>query len=152
MSRRNNNRAVIPHSADNQITPFNATLTRMEEHFNDMMRQMDIFRDFRHNSLNSRIKTEIRDGNFSLNIDVSDFNPNDVQVEIQNHEVIVKATHRQMSQNSQSARQIQTRYLLPSNVDPTEAQINLNDGILVVEAPMLTQQTLTANNRQAIGF
>lgn len=144
MSQNNRHNALQSTESNvvnnNQLSPF---FNRIEDGFSRMIQRMnssfhDLIEGFSNPGtlVNSRLQAQSSNSTFRLNINVSDFDPDEISTEVNDREIIVNAKHHEQTVNRQNSRQIQTKYLLPNYVDPSEVQVNLHQGMLVIEAPI----------------
>ncbi|BFZ15718.1 hypothetical protein BsWGS_18757 [Bradybaena similaris] len=83
---------------------------------------------------------------FRIRFDVCEFQPEEIQVKVQDNKLIVNARHEEKSAQTSVSREYSRQVDIPCSVDQEKMQCILSkDGILSVEAP-LTQPALTGED------
>ena len=74
---------------------------------------------------------------FRIEVDLTDFKPEDIQVSVKKGEVIIKAKSEHSESNIKQNREFNYRYSLPEDADIDKVRSLLKtDGRLVIEAPL----------------
>ncbi|GFO35004.1 major egg antigen [Plakobranchus ocellatus] len=80
---------------------------------------------------------------YRVRFDVSEFQPEEIQVKVQENKLIVNAKHEEKSAQTSVSREYSRQVDIPSTVDQETMQCVLSkDGVLTVEAPV-SQPTIT---------
>uniref|UniRef100_A0A0B7ASS1 SHSP domain-containing protein n=1 Tax=Arion vulgaris TaxID=1028688 RepID=A0A0B7ASS1_9EUPU len=83
---------------------------------------------------------------FKVRFDVSEFQPEEIQVKVQENKLIVNARHEEKSVQTSISREYSRQVDIPSNVNQEKMQCVLSkDGILSVDSP-LTQSAIIGGN------
>ncbi|XP_005113030.1 major egg antigen [Aplysia californica] len=83
---------------------------------------------------------------FKVRFEVSEFQPEEIQVKVQDNKLIVNARHEEKSAQTSVSREYSRQVDIPSSVDQEKMQCVLSkDGILSVDAPT-TQPSLTGSD------
>ncbi|RUS86381.1 hypothetical protein EGW08_005831 [Elysia chlorotica] len=78
---------------------------------------------------------------YRVRFDVSEFQPEEIQVKVQENKLLVNAKHEEKSAQTSVSREYSRQVDIPSNVDQDRMQCVLSkDGVLTVEASMLQPQ------------
>ncbi|XGW11570.1 hypothetical protein V3C99_012783 [Haemonchus contortus] len=127
------------------LWPYTSRTSRM---MRDMMRDFDRFeremfpsywRDADHSVLHVGGETHQPtndDSKFTVSLDVSHFRPEEVNVHVEGHELIVEGKQEQKDANSYMQRSFVRKWILPEDVNLEAIRPQLNDkGHLTIEAP-----------------
>ena len=92
------------------------------------------------------VPTVGKDG-FQVNMDIQQFNPNEVTVKTVDNSIIVEGKHEERpDEHGYISRQFTRRYTLPKGYDPNSVCSTLSsDGVLTIKAP--PPQQLESNER-----
>ncbi|KHJ89282.1 Hsp20/alpha crystallin family protein [Oesophagostomum dentatum] len=87
------------------------------------------------------------DKKFAVNLDVSQFRPEELKVHLDGRELTVEGTQEQKSENSFIQRSFVRKWTLPETVDLDAVRTELSDkGHLCVEAPKTTEASPNRRN------
>ncbi|KAK6191337.1 hypothetical protein SNE40_003055 [Patella caerulea] len=80
---------------------------------------------------------------FKVRFDVSEFQPEEIQVKMHDNKIAINARHEEKSTASQISREYSRQVDIPHDVDQDKLQCLMSkDGILCVEGPLLQQSIL----------
>ncbi len=89
-----------------------------------------------------RIKND--DSKFEVSLDVHDFRPDEIKVNIKDSMLSIEAKHEEKTDNKVVMKHFSRSYTLPESCMPSKVESNLSsDGILVITAPK--QQAVKAD-------
>merc|ERR1712018_204836 len=97
-------------------------------------------------SLLDVIKVKDNDKSFEITMDTSQYKPDELKVNVVNHNLTVEAKHTDQSEDGRSfvSRQFLRRYTLPSDCKQDLVTSNLSsDGVLVISSPKMPPQMNT---------
>ncbi|XP_045762001.1 alpha-crystallin A chain-like [Maniola jurtina] len=124
---------------DEEMTKISKSLqdqfTKAQSGTNTSKRPLSL--DFLSNS--PLVEGEGENKKLKLQYDVSQFDPSEVTVTIQDSKLTVSATHEEKTDDSITVRQYHREFHFPQGIDPKTIVSSLSkDGVLIIEAPLPT--------------
>jgi len=86
---------------------------------------------------------------FRVNLDVSHFKPEEINVKIVDKFIVINGKHEEvMDQHGWVSRQFTRKYALPEECDPEKVTSTISsDGLLTIDAPKIVLEQLADNER-----
>ena len=98
-----------------------------------------------HTSSSQSASMTLKNGRFSIELDIQDFEPEDIDIKVQGGEIILVGRREVKRGSSTSVRQFNQKFALPSGIDVSKLSTDVNsEGTLIISAPQLEDNSTVA--------
>ena len=85
---------------------------------------------------------QLKNGKFSIEVDIQDFEPEDIDIKVQGDSIILAGRREIKRGSSSSVRQFNQKFAIPTGLDVSALTTEMtSEGMLVISAPQLEDQT-----------
>ncbi len=142
-------RTIAPYTSREIQQDFDRMMERFQRDFDEFWRIPRMWRHglsmmpFKKGMITPSVDLEDRDKDFRLAVDLPDFKKEDIDIEVTDNTVTIRAEKRTAEEEKNKSyvrreRTAQTYYRridLPEKIDSNQAQANLNNGVLEITLP-----------------
>ena len=87
----------------------------------------------------------LKNGMFSIELDIQDFEPDDIDIKVQGGDMVLVGRREIKRGSSTSVRQFNQKFALPTGIDVSKLSTDVtSEGTLIISAPQLQDDTTGA--------